>query len=193
MFTLGAWVVAESDVVFTPRGMHLIYICVHIFAAPLWCVGLANPKQFSVIYSFIDHRGTVWKCSKVKWNRVVSLQSDQQRTTNCVAWFDINSRVATVREKRGKNENFSRSGKSQGIFSKSGKIFDIVKVSELSGNSVFQFIVHKFSSRFKKCIFFWERWIVCCKASKAINYYLTLYALLMQHLWSLVFVVNAFF
>ena len=59
MFTLGAWVVAESDVVFMPRGMHLIYICVHIFAAPLWCVGLANPKQFSVIYSFIDHRGTV--------------------------------------------------------------------------------------------------------------------------------------
>ena len=59
MFTLGAWVVAESDVVFTPGGMHLIYICVHIFAAPLWCVGLANPKQFSVIYSFIDHRGTV--------------------------------------------------------------------------------------------------------------------------------------
>ena len=115
-FTLGAWVVAESDVVFTPRGMYLIYICVHIFAAPLWCVGLANPKQFSVIYSFIDHRGTVWKCSKLKRNRVVSLQSDQQRTTNCVAWFDINSRVATVREKRGKNENFSRSGKSQGIF-----------------------------------------------------------------------------
>ena len=94
----------------------IIYICVHIFATPLWCVGLANPKQFSVIYSFIDHRGTVWKCSKLKWNRVVSLQSDQQRTTNCVAWFDINSRVATVREKRGKNENFSRSGKSQGIF-----------------------------------------------------------------------------
>ena len=30
----------------------------------------------------------------------------------------------------------------------SGKIFDIVKVSEKSGNSVFWFIVHKFSSRF---------------------------------------------
>ena len=29
---------------------------------------------------------------------------------------------------------------------KSGKILDIVKVSEKSGNSVFQFIVHKFSS-----------------------------------------------
>ena len=45
-----------------------------------------------------------------------------------------------------------RSGKSQGktkIFrEKSGKIFDIVKVSEKSGNSVFWFIVHKFSSRF---------------------------------------------
>ena len=30
---------------------------------------------------------------------------------------------------------------------KSGKIFDIVKVSEKSGNSVFRFIVHKLSSR----------------------------------------------
>ena len=30
---------------------------------------------------------------------------------------------------------------------KSGKIFDIVKVSEKSGNSVFRFIVLKFSSR----------------------------------------------
>ena len=47
-------------------------------------------------------------------------------------------RVATVREKSGENEHFSRSG----------KIFDIVRVSEKSGNSVFLFIVHKFSSRF---------------------------------------------
>ena len=31
---------------------------------------------------------------------------------------------------------------------KSGKIFAIVKVSERSENSVFRFIVHKFSSRF---------------------------------------------
>ena len=42
-----------------------------------------------------------------------------------------------VREKPGKNK----------IFSSSGKIFDIVKVSEKSVNSVFWFIVHKFSSR----------------------------------------------
>ena len=49
---------------------------------------------------------------------MVSLQSDQQRKTKCMVWFDINSRVATVREKQGKNENFSRSGKSQGIFKK---------------------------------------------------------------------------
>ena len=47
---------------------------------------------------------------------MVSLESDQQRKTKCMVWFDINSRVAMVREKRGKNENFSRSGKSQGIF-----------------------------------------------------------------------------
>ena len=40
-----------------------------------------------------------------------------------------------VREKSGKNEKFSRSGKSQ------VKIFDIVKVSEKSGNSIFRFIV----------------------------------------------------
>ena len=46
------------------------------------------------------------------------------------------------------------SGKSQGkrkffkVREKSGKIFDIIKVSEKSGNSVFWFIVHKFSSRF---------------------------------------------
>ena len=34
-------------------------------------------------------------------------------------------------------------------FSKKGeKIFDIVRVSEKSGNSVFPFIVHKFSSLF---------------------------------------------
>ena len=45
-------------------------------------------------------------------------------------------------------------GKSQGkrkffkVREKSGKIFDIIKVSEKSGNSVFWFIVHKFSSRF---------------------------------------------
>ena len=47
------------------------------------------------------------------------------------------NRVATVREKSGKTDNFLRPG----------KIFDIVKVSEKSGNSVFRFIVHKFSSR----------------------------------------------
>ena len=45
------------------------------------------------------------------------------------------------------------SEKSQGktkimVREKSGKIFDIVKVSEKLGNSVFWFIVHKFSSRF---------------------------------------------
>ena len=55
-------------------------------------------------------------------------------------------RVAIVREKSGKNENFSKSGN---FFKKSGKIFDIVKVSEKSGNSVFWFIYfYKFSWRF---------------------------------------------
>ena len=48
-----------------------------------------------------------------------------------------NKRFRQVREKSGKNKNFLRSG----------KIFDIVKVSEKSGNSVFLFIIHNFSSR----------------------------------------------
>ena len=72
----------------------------------------------------------------------------------------FNIRVVTVREKSGKNEQFSRSGKSQGkslIFSK-------------SGNSIFQFIVHKVSSRFWNAFLGWN---VCCIASKAIS--LTLY------------------
>ena len=43
-----------------------------------------------------------------------------------------------VREKSGKNENVLRSGKSR------RKIFDIVKVSEKLGNSVFQFIFCNF-------------------------------------------------
>ena len=43
---------------------------------------------------------------------------------------------------------FQGQGKVGEFFKKSGKIFDVVKVSEKSGNSVFLFIVHKFSSRF---------------------------------------------
>ena len=45
-----------------------------------------------------------------------------------------------VSEKSGKNKIFK-------VREKSRKIFDIIKVSERSGNSVFWFIVHKFSSR----------------------------------------------
>ena len=40
---------------------------------------------------------------------------------------------------------FQGQGKVGEFFKKSGKIFDIVKVSEKSGNSVFQFIFYKFS------------------------------------------------
>ena len=73
----------------------------------------------------------------------------------------------------GKNENFSRLGKSQGkslILSKSVKSWGIL----FSG----LYIVHKFSSRLWNAFSFGEdeKW-VCCKASKAIN--LTLYAWLM--------------
>ena len=39
-------------------------------------------------------------------------------------------------------------GKVREFLKKSGKIIDVVKVSEKSGNSVFRFIVHKSSSRF---------------------------------------------
>ena len=49
---------------------------------------------------------------------------------------------------QGKLKIFQGQGKVGEFFKKSGKIFDIVKVSEKSGNSVFWFIVHKFSSRF---------------------------------------------
>ena len=44
-----------------------------------------------------------------------------------------------------------QSWKSQGktkIFEGQGKIYDIGKVSEKSGNSVFRFIANKFSARF---------------------------------------------
>ena len=67
------------------------------------------------------------------------------------------------------------SEKSQGktkimVRETSGKIFDIVKVSEKLGNSVFWFIVHKFSSRFWNALFFfWKRQKVCCKAREAIS------------------------
>ena len=43
---------------------------------------------------------------------------------------------------------FQGQGKVREFFKKSEKIFDIVKVSEKSANSVFRFIVHNFSSRF---------------------------------------------
>ena len=49
-----------------------------------------------------------------------------------------------VREKR---KFFKVREKSGNFFKKSGEIFDIVKVSEKSGNSFFRFIVDKFSSR----------------------------------------------
>ena len=69
----------------------------------------------------------------------------------------IKQAVSEISEE-GDKIGFGSSGlpwseKSQGkrklfkVREKSGKIFDVVKVSERSGNSVFWFIVHKFSSR----------------------------------------------
>ena len=50
---------------------------------------------------------------------------------------------------RGKTKSFQGQGKVREFVKKSAKIFDIViKVREKSGNSVFRFIVHTFSSRF---------------------------------------------
>ena len=48
---------------------------------------------------------------------------------------------------QGKTKSFQGQGRVREFVKKSGKIFDIVKVSEKSGNSVFRFIVRKFSSR----------------------------------------------
>ena len=55
---------------------------------------------------------------------------------------------------RGKTKSFQGQGKVREFVKKSAKIFDIVKVREKSGNSVFRFIVF-----FKtlKCIFFRKR------------------------------------
>ena len=52
----------------------------------------------------------------------------------------FDSRVATVREIIHGQEKVKEN-----------------QVSKKSGNSVFRFIVHKFSSRLKKCIFFGKR------------------------------------
>ena len=52
---------------------------------------------------------------------------------------------------QGKTKIFQGQGKVRKLFKKSGKIFDIVKASEKSGNSVFQFI-HTL-----KCISFQKR------------------------------------
>ena len=49
-----------------------------------------------------------------------------------------------VREKR---TFFQAQGKVREFLKKAGKIFNMVKVSEKSGNSLFLPIVHKFSSR----------------------------------------------
>ena len=49
---------------------------------------------------------------------------------------------------RQKRKFFQGQGKVREFFKKSGKIFDIGKVSEKSGNSVFRFIANKFSARF---------------------------------------------
>ena len=49
---------------------------------------------------------------------------------------------------------FLGQGNVREYFKKSGKIFDIVKVSEKSGNSVFRSIVHKCSSRFLNSFYF---------------------------------------
>ena len=85
-----------------------------------------------------------------------------------------NSRVATVREKSGKNKFFK-------VREKSGKILDIIKVSERSGNYVFWFIVHKFSSSLWNAFSFRKDEKYAVGQAKAINS--TLYA------WPIVVVV----
>ena len=72
-----------------------------------------------------------------------------------------------------KQKFFKVREKSGNFFKKSGKIFDIGKVSEQSGNSVFRFIANRFSARFFNRGFC-KRLSESCIARKPIN--LTLYA-----------------
>ena len=51
--------------------------------------------------------------------------------------------------KRFKKQGCHHQGKVRKFFKKSGKIFDIVKVSEKTGISVFRFIVHKLIQDFE--------------------------------------------
>ena len=63
--------------------------------------------------------------------------------------------VAAVTEKSGKKMKIFQ-GRWKIFLKKSVKIFDIVKVSEKSGNSVFRCIVHKCSSRLRNAFSFGE-------------------------------------
>ena len=58
------------------------------------------------------------------------------------------SRLPWSGKTQGKTKIYQGQGKVREFSKKSEKIFDIVRVSEKSGNSVFPFIVHKFSSIF---------------------------------------------
>ena len=70
---------------------------------------------------------------------------------NLVTWLIVSDQFCWTnwqgRDKQGCH-SFQGQGKVREFFKTSGKIFDIVKVSEKSGNSVFRSILHKFSSRF---------------------------------------------
>ena len=59
---------------------------------------------------------------------------------------------------------------------KSGKILDIVKVSEKSGNSVFQFIVHKFSSTLWNAFSFRKKEKYAVKQAQQSIWHFTVYA-----------------
>ena len=59
------------------------------------------------------------------------------------------SRLPWSGKTQGKTKIYQGQGKVREFSKKSEKIFDIVRVSEKSGNSVFPFIVHKFSSIFE--------------------------------------------
>ena len=70
---------------------------------------------------------------------------------NLVPWLIVSDQFCWTdwqgQDKQGCHR-FQGQGKVRKFFKTLGKIFDIVKVSEKSGNSVFRFILHKFSSRF---------------------------------------------
>ena len=94
-------------------------------------------------------------CFIVTWNQKTITSNKLNMgfliVPNLVPWLIVSDQFCWTdwqgQDKQGCHR-FQGQGKVRKFFKTLGKIFDIVKVSEKSGNSVFRFILHKFSSRF---------------------------------------------